>query len=46
MIKRFLLVVVSGGILLGSAWLTAGPAAAAEDPPVNDDPQSGCMVCW
>lgn len=46
MIKRFLLVVVSGGLLLGSAWLTTGQAMAGEDPPVDDDPQSGCMVCW
>ncbi|WP_168197393.1 hypothetical protein [Kribbella sp. ALI-6-A] len=46
MIKRFLMVAVSAGLLAGSAWLTTGSAVAGEDPPVSDDPHAACGVCW
>jgi hypothetical protein len=42
-IKRFLAVAVSAGLLVASAWLTPG---GGEGTPTAIDPGQVCALCW
>jgi hypothetical protein len=42
-IKRFLVVAVSAGLLVASTWLMPG---SSEGTPTANDPGNVCLNCW